>query len=112
MVRETGLEPVRDYHTPLKRARLPIPPLSHSVWNIWNYITTERKSQAFFCDIFKLFFYIHKMQFLGKINRKKQSGTVRPLLYLVYLQSSSARASISALFFSFMADIIETVFSQ
>lgn len=29
MVRETGLEPVRDYHTPLKRARLPIPPLSH-----------------------------------------------------------------------------------
>ena len=29
LVRETGLEPVRDYHTPLKRARLPIPPLSH-----------------------------------------------------------------------------------
>ena len=28
LVRETGLEPVRDYHTPLKRARLPIPPLS------------------------------------------------------------------------------------
>lgn len=28
MVRETGLEPVRDYHTPLKRARLPIPPSS------------------------------------------------------------------------------------
>ena len=34
LVRETGLEPVRDYHTPLKRARLPIPPLSHSVRNI------------------------------------------------------------------------------
>ena len=31
LVRETGLEPVRDYHTPLKRARLPIPPLSHSL---------------------------------------------------------------------------------
>ena len=29
MVRETGLEPVRRKHTPLKRARLPIPPLSH-----------------------------------------------------------------------------------
>ena len=29
LVRETGLEPVREYHTPLKRARLPIPPLSH-----------------------------------------------------------------------------------
>ena len=27
MVRETGLEPVRWKHTPLKRARLPIPPL-------------------------------------------------------------------------------------
>ena len=30
LVRETGLEPVRDYHTPLKRARLPIPPLSQT----------------------------------------------------------------------------------
>ena len=28
VVRETGLEPVRCKHTPLKRARLPIPPLS------------------------------------------------------------------------------------
>ena len=28
VVRETGLEPVRANHTPLKRARLPIPPLS------------------------------------------------------------------------------------
>ena len=27
LVRETGLEPVRWKHTPLKRARLPIPPL-------------------------------------------------------------------------------------
>ena len=27
LVREMGLEPIRDYHTPLKRARLPIPPL-------------------------------------------------------------------------------------
>ena len=31
LVRETGLEPVRYYHTPLKRARLPVPPLSHLV---------------------------------------------------------------------------------
>ena len=36
MVRETGLEPVRDYHTPLKRARLPIPPLSR----VLRYYTT------------------------------------------------------------------------
>ena len=28
LVRETGLEPVRCNHTPLKRARLPVPPLS------------------------------------------------------------------------------------
>ena len=28
-MRETGLEPVRCNHTPLKRARLPVPPLSH-----------------------------------------------------------------------------------
>ena len=31
MVRETGLEPVRHNHTPLKRARLPVPPLSQ-IW--------------------------------------------------------------------------------
>ena len=31
LVRETGLEPVRWIHTPLKRARLPVPPLSHSL---------------------------------------------------------------------------------
>ena len=29
LVRETGLDPVRDSHPPLKRPRLPIPPLSH-----------------------------------------------------------------------------------
>ncbi len=29
LVRETGIEPVWHNHTPLKRARLPIPPLSH-----------------------------------------------------------------------------------
>lgn len=29
VVRETGIEPVWHNHTPLKRARLPIPPLSH-----------------------------------------------------------------------------------
>lgn len=26
LVRAMGLEPIRDYHTPFKRARLPIPP--------------------------------------------------------------------------------------
>ena len=31
LVRETGLEPVRWKHTPLKRARLPIPPLPRTI---------------------------------------------------------------------------------
>ena len=31
LVRETGLEPVRWKHTPLKRARLPIPPLPRTL---------------------------------------------------------------------------------
>ena len=31
LVRETGLEPVRWKHTPLKRARLPIPPLPRTM---------------------------------------------------------------------------------
>ena len=44
LVRETGLEPVRDYHTPLKRARLPIPPLSR----VLKYYTTEE----LFCQQF------------------------------------------------------------
>lgn len=29
MVRMMGLEPIRSYHTPLKRTRLPIPPHPH-----------------------------------------------------------------------------------
>ena len=50
LVRETGLEPVRDYHTPLKRARLPIPPLSR----VLIYYTTE----FMFCQhFFKKFLY-------------------------------------------------------
>ena len=34
LVRETGLEPVRHRHTPLKRACLPIPALSQVLYNI------------------------------------------------------------------------------
>ena len=58
MVRETGLEPVRDYHTPLKRARLPIPPLSHigrSLERKSHYIKGNRQCQAFFEKIFNYF---------------------------------------------------------
>ena len=56
MVRETGLEPVRDYHTPLKRARLPIPPLSHigrSLERKRHYSKGNRHCQAFFLNFFK-----------------------------------------------------------
>ncbi len=60
LVREMGLEPIRDYHTPLKRARLPIPPLSRffvvlSRENIENYITPKCTCQHFF-STFLIFF--------------------------------------------------------
>ena len=60
LVRETGLEPVRDYHTPLKRARLPIPPLSHILFarNVAYYSKDNRPCQAFFSKNFILFFNI------------------------------------------------------
>ena len=51
MVRETGLEPVRDYPPPLKRARLPIPPLSHigrSLDRKRHYSKGNRQCQVFF----------------------------------------------------------------
>ncbi len=58
LVREMGLEPIRDYHTPLKRARLPIPPLSQiciPYRNKWDYSTTKLKCQAFFIKKYKNF---------------------------------------------------------
>ena len=51
MVRETGIEPVWSNHTPLKRARLPVPPLA--LTNIADYITQKIGCQgvfSFFCD--------------------------------------------------------------
>ena len=51
MVRETGLEPVWYYHTHLKRARLPIPPLSHMVeedgFEPSKSVTTDLQSAPF-----------------------------------------------------------------
>ena len=35
LVRAMGLEPIRDYHTPLKRARLPIPPRSQTMLSLF-----------------------------------------------------------------------------
>ena len=42
LVRETGLEPVRRRHTPLKRARLPIPPLPQ---RLYHYTTLKSVCQ-------------------------------------------------------------------
>ena len=66
LVRETGLEPVRDYHTPLKRARLPIPPLSQvcseslSLFpqNVDYYSKRGYLCQAFFQSFFNIFSFI------------------------------------------------------
>ncbi len=59
VVRETGLEPVRCNHTPLKRARLPVPPLSHETLVACAtrilYITSRVLSRAFLKKLF--FFY-------------------------------------------------------
>ncbi len=58
MVREMGLEPIRDYHTPLKRARLPIPPLSQTKpfpENDMDYITA-----GFGCQHLILIFFSDK----------------------------------------------------
>ena len=54
LVRETGLEPVRTNHPPLKRARLPIPPLSHKVLStLLDYYT----KMFWLCQyLFKTFF--------------------------------------------------------
>ena len=46
LVRETGLEPVWMNHTPLKRARLPVPPLSRVQAKLYTNIFS---CQAFFC---------------------------------------------------------------
>ena len=50
MVRGTGLEPARLNHTPLKRARLPIPPPSRNKYiiqikheNVNNYFTKSEE---------------------------------------------------------------------
>ena len=70
MVRGRGFEPPRINHTHLKRARLPVPPPSHTVlfsqpWNLWGerpwcglleYITTfPADSQALFLFLNEIF---------------------------------------------------------
>ncbi len=58
MVRETGIEPVRCNHTPLKRARLPVPPLPQEQ-NIL-YTKRPRLSRGFAKKISKNFSFLKK----------------------------------------------------
>ena len=68
-MRETGLEPVRWKHTPLKRARLPIPPLPRTL--VLYHI--EFEMSIGFLKIF-LFFYIEKI--LTKLMPLAEEGKV------------------------------------
>ena len=53
LVRETGLEPVHQRYTPLKRARLPIPPLPRGTFDI---IHERNQKVKRFCKKYFVFF--------------------------------------------------------
>ena len=58
MVRETGLEPVRQRHTPLKRACLPIPALSRLRMTLYQMaVTLSTPNFSFFEKIQKAFYH-------------------------------------------------------
>ena len=57
LVRETGLEPVHQRYTPLKRARLPIPPLPRTPYN---YTTYFEICQGVFSKKIKYFLFVEK----------------------------------------------------
>ena len=69
LVQLTGLEPVRDYHTPLKRARLPIPPLSRQPYELY-------QNELQMSTLFSKFFYFLFTRFL----LSSKSGEVARLL--------------------------------
>ena len=60
MVRETGLEPVHQRYTPLKRARLPIPPLPQA---LYYYKALWRICQVLFVKKFVFFSFILRFAF-------------------------------------------------
>ena len=84
MVRQTGLEPVRQGHTPLKRACLPVPALPHLCY-LWGtepniqlnyYIITGRRCQVFLKKSWNMQWFIY-----GILN----------LIYLTCLLSLTAK---------------------
>ena len=64
LVRQTGLEPVRQRHTPLKRACLPIPALPHACYSLYIIPTTKscvkhflkKKVLIFLCLFFQRYY--------------------------------------------------------
>ena len=54
MVRETGLEPVWINHTPLKRARLPVPPLSRRRYLLYRRVARLSRGSRAFSEVFCL----------------------------------------------------------
>ena len=84
VVRETGLEPVRCYHTPLKRARLPVPPLSHS---------GQRYHYTRFCGFVKSFLKksFVRLRFFGKRNFLPCRGRGNPVCKTCFMRSCQTR---------------------
>ncbi len=81
VVRETGIEPVWHNHTPLKRARLPIPPLSQMFGfsTLPTYYTkTLSVCQYFFCIFFKKFY--PKVFYKNLIVKYKRTDLCRPFM--------------------------------
>ena len=62
LVRETGLEPVHQRYTPLKRARLPIPPLPRGTLPIIHERISKVKG---FCE--KIFYFFQNRFFRQKV---------------------------------------------
>ena len=76
LVRETGLEPVRDYHTPLKRARLPIPPLSHILFCCFRNGDNYSKGSGFCQAVFAKYGAGFLCRLCGRLF-EKQSTVIR-----------------------------------
>ena len=88
LVRETGLEPVRDYHTPLKRARLPIPPLSHILFCCFRNGDNYSKGSPFCQAVFANYGAGFLSRLCGRLF-EKQSAVIR---HPPYHQNPEARS--------------------
>ena len=70
LVRETGLEPVHQRYTPLKRARLPIPPLPHTNGIITHNSNFVKRFFHFYFNFAYFFIQLHSaLNLLAKIKK-------------------------------------------